>query len=208
MKLKGKKTLFLTILMLVVIVALPLAGFLLISNVNKNKLPFYGPQGHTIPDFSFINQQGELVSDETFKGKIVVADFFFTYCPSICKTMTSQMKRVQDEFLSTNEVRLLSFTVDPERDTPDVLAAYAERYGADNNMWTFFTGDKKELYLLARNGFFITALEGKGDELDFIHSEKLALVDKDGSIRGYYDGTDSVSVNKLINDVNILLAAK
>ena len=168
-------------------------------------IPVLGPENHTVPDFTFINQNGTQSGSEELYGKIVVADFFFTRCAGICPKMTSQLKRVQDEFSGNEKLKLVSFTVDPERDSAEVLSDYMDAYGADPQMWTMYTGDKKELYSLARKGFFITAVEGDGGSEDFIHSEKLVLLDEQRRIRGYYDGTDSTSVDKLMKDIHVLI---
>lgn len=119
--------------------------------------------------------------------------------------MTTEMKRVQDIFSGNEKLKLISFTVDPERDSSAALTAYMERFEADPKMWMMFTGEKKELYQLARSGFYITAVEGDGGTEDFIHSERLVLVDAEKRIRGYYDGTDPASVDKLIADIQKLM---
>jgi len=172
---------------------------------RNSDLPILGPENHAVPSFRFINQNGDTTGSELLKDKIFVADFFFTRCLGICPKMTSEMKRVQDVFAGNENLKLVSFTVDPERDSAEVLAGYMEQYGADTAMWTMYTGDKKELYELARSGFYITAVEGDGGEEDFIHSEKLALVDAEKRIRGYYDGTNPQSVDQLIGDIGKLL---
>ena len=115
------------------------------------------------------------------------------------------MRRVQSEFSNHPDLKLISFTVDPERDSAEVLASYMELFEADPEMWTMYTGDKKKLYQLARSGFYITAVEGDGGDEDFVHSEKLVLVDRQKRIRGYYDGTNPQSVDVLISDIQKLL---
>jgi len=159
---------------------------------------------HTIPSFKFLAHTGDTVSNETFKDKILIADFFFTNCPGICPKMSSQLRRVQSEFREDDDLRFLSHTVDPERDDAETLATYARMFEADDEKWFFVTGEKPILYEQARKGYFITATEGDGGPEDFVHSEKLVLVDKNQIIRGYYDGTDSVDVNKMMVDIKVL----
>lgn len=159
---------------------------------------------HTIPDFSFLAHTNKTITQAKFKDKIYVADFFFTNCPGICPKMSTQLARVQDEFRADKDILLLSHTVDPARDTVATLAQYASLYEADSSKWFFVTGDKKVLYEQARKGYFITATEGDGGEDDFVHSEKLVLVDKSGVIRGYYDGTKEAEVNQLMIDIKVL----
>ena len=198
-------TIKITVALVLGIIAIPFAGVLMYDHFNASNLPYLGPEDHVVPDFSFIDQKGNEVHREDYKGKIFVADFFFTRCPSICLKMTSELKRVQDKYSDNPELKLISFTVDPERDDPKSLANYASQFGADYDQWKMVTGDKKELYKLARNGFFITAVEGDGGEEDFIHSEKLALIDREGKIRGYYDGTKPESVDELMKHIKVLL---
>jgi protein SCO1/2 len=157
---------------------------------------------HTIPNFSFVNQYGEVVTNEAVKGKVYVADYFFTTCQSICPIMSNQLDRVYKE---RPEVMILSHTVDPETDTSAQLLRYAEKFKADRKRWIFLTGNKPELYELARKGYLLDAREGNGGAEDFIHTQNFALIDKKGRIRGYYDGTDSTAVNELITDIGFLL---
>ena len=159
---------------------------------------------HTISDFSFIGHDSSLVTQELFKNKIYVADFFFTTCKSICPKMSNNLMRVQNEFKDDNNILLLSHTVDPEHDTPTVLQEYAKKHNVISGKWFFVTGDKKQLYDMARNSYFITAMEGDGGPDDFIHSEQVALIDKDRRIRGFYDGTDYNEITRLIEEVKVL----
>jgi len=159
---------------------------------------------HTIPDFSFISNKNEIITQEVMEDKIVVIDYFFTTCPGICIPMSQHMKAVQYQFIRHDDVLLLSHTVDPETDTPEVLDAYADKYDARYEKWKFLTGEKSELYHQARKGYFISATEGDGGIEDFIHSNKFVLVDKEKVIRGYYDGTDSTAVAKMAEDIYIL----
>ena len=157
---------------------------------------------HTVPAFSFRDQNGRIVTESLVKGKVYVADYFFTTCQSICPIMSKQLDRV---YKTQNEVVILSHTVDPETDTPEILKAYADKFKADPNRWVFLTGGKPELYNLARTGYLLDAQEGNGGAEDFIHTQNFALIDKKGRIRGFYDGTDSSAVNDLITDIDFLL---
>jgi protein SCO1/2 len=162
---------------------------------------------HSIPPFSFINQNGKTITEKNYEGKIYVADYFFTTCKSICPKMATELQRVQDKFAYTNGlVQILSHTVNPENDSVPVLKAYSEMVHADNTMWNFVTGDKKELYDIARNGYLVNAMEGDGGPDDFIHSELFVLVDKEKHIRGIYDGTNIKEVNELLDDLKVLMA--
>jgi len=173
-----------------------------------NELPFLSKT--SVPDFSFQAHDGKIVERNELNGKIVVADYFFTTCPGICKQMTGQMKRVE-AFFSTSEKftsdwMMLSFTVDPEIDSVATLAAYANAKGVQTDKWKFLTGNKDSLYNLAINFFKLPAIDMGTDSLPepFVHSERLVLLDKAGFIRGYYDGTDTFSVNKMMNDALLL----
>lgn len=180
------------------------------------QLPVYSPKNqsktntpeHTIKDFHFTNQFNEAISLKTIEDKIVVCDFFFSTCQSICPIMSSQMLRVQEAFKNDTNILILSHTVDPEEDDVSVLLKYAMKNKAMKNKWHFLTGNKKELYQQARESYLLDNEQGNGDEHDFIHTDKFALVDWKGRIRGYYVGTDSIEVTKLIGDVKILMDEK
>jgi protein SCO1/2 len=162
---------------------------------------------HTIPPFKFINQDGETITEKKYEGKIYVADYFFTTCKSICPKMATELQRVQDKFSYTNGmIQILSHTVNPENDSIPVLKAYSNTVHADAKMWNFVTGDKKQLYDIARNGYLVNAMKGDGGKDDFIHSELFVLVDKEKHIRGIYDGTDIKAVNSLLDDLKVLIA--
>lgn len=160
---------------------------------------------HTIPSFSLINQNGETINQSVVDGKVYVVDYFFTTCQSICPIMSKQLDRVYKE---QKDIMILSHTVDPETDNPAALKEYAGKFNADPKRWIFLTGDKPKLYELARTGYLLDAQEGNGGEEDFIHTQNFALIDKKGRIRGYYDGTDSSSVDQLITDIGFLLEEK
>lgn len=160
---------------------------------------------HTVSDFSLINQDGKTITQKDLAGKIYVADYFFANCKSICPKISSQLERVQKHFASESGVMILSHTVDPKRDTVEALAVYARLHEADSKKWMFLTGDKKQLYDLARHSYLVTASEGNGGPEDFVHTEQVALIDREKHIRGCYDGTDSMAVNHLITDMEQLL---
>ncbi len=159
---------------------------------------------HTISGFSFTDQEGRTVTNETFKDKIYVADFFFATCQTICPKMTQQMARVVHKFRNDSGIYFLSHTVNPDHDSVSVLKKYSEKYNVTSDRWRFVTGNKKEIYDLARHSYFITAMEGNGGPDDFIHSEQFALVDRQGRIRGYYDGTDPNDVDTLMDEIKVL----
>lgn len=159
---------------------------------------------HTVSDFSLTDQTGATITQKNLEGKMYVADFFFTTCTGICPVMNNQLQRVYEKYKDYNGLAFVSHTVDPEGDSVPVMAAYAARHGAQAGHWYFLTGDKKQIYDLARNSYLISATTGDGGAEDFVHSQYFALVDKNKHIRGMYDGTDSIQVNKLIGDIEIL----
>ncbi|MBS1652310.1 MAG: SCO family protein [Bacteroidetes bacterium] len=159
---------------------------------------------HTINNFEFKNQYGEIISDKTTANKIYVADFFFATCQSICPHMSTNLKEVQKEFLKNSDFLILSHTVNPLHDSVEVLNAYAQTYGAIKNKWHFLTGNKKKIYDLAAESYLINAVEDKESKELFLHSELFLLIDKQKRIRGTYDGTDLAQVSKLIADVKLL----
>jgi protein SCO1 len=202
--------------LLLLIPALLVVFYFVKKNEQKplRSLPYYGPKTysrqkdtsyHVVPDFEFTNQYGEKISQRDLANKIYVADYFFTTCQSICPIMSNQMERVAKVYRSNPDVLFLSHTVNPEDDSVSVLLDYAERHHAAKGKWHFLTGHKKELYSLARKGYLLDAEEGSGGEDDFIHTQNFALIDKERRIRGYYDGTDSSEVNRLIIDIQLLL---
>lgn len=160
---------------------------------------------HRIGSFSLVNQEGKTITEKDYQGKIYVADFFFVTCPTICPKMTKQMERVYNEFKSNNDVLFLSHTVMPENDSVPVLKEYAIKHNINSNKWNLVTGDKKQIYDLARKTYFAAITEGDGGVDDFIHTENFVLIDKEKRIRGFYDGTSENDVDRLINDINTLL---
>ncbi|MAJ37420.1 MAG: SCO family protein [Flavobacteriaceae bacterium] len=159
---------------------------------------------HSIADFKLVNQNGDTITQNTYADKIYVADFFFTTCPSICPVMTANLAEVQDEFKDDNEVLLLSHSVTPEIDSVAQLKKYAIEKGVIDQKWNLVTGDKKQIYELARKSYMAVMHDGDGGAYDMIHTENFMLIDKERRIRGYYDGTNREEVQKLIRDIEIL----
>ncbi|MFC5682260.1 SCO family protein [Flavobacterium sp. MAHUQ-51] len=168
----------------------------------------YVSKYHTIADFSFTNQNGKTVTQKDYEGKIYVADFFFTTCGTICPKMTSNLEEVQKAIINNPKVMLLSHTVFPEVDTVEALKAYAIKHGVVDSKWNLVTGDKKEIYAMARKSYLAVKL-GKPSELyDMVHTENFVLVDAKRRVRGFYDGTKKEDIQKLIEDINFLSKEK
>jgi len=159
---------------------------------------------HIISDFSLINQNGKTITQEDYKDKIYVADFFFTTCQTICPIMTDHMVQVQNKLKNDSEIMLLSHSVTPEIDSVAQLKKYALKKGVDATKWNLVTGEKKEIYKLARKSYLAVKTDGNGDEYDMIHTENFILVDKKKRIRGFYDGTDDLDIEQLLKDIEIL----
>jgi protein SCO1/2 len=203
-------------------IILVLAGLLVLSigiyysfiKRPAKTLPYFGektvsPNGdtvfHTVMNFSLTNQEGKTITQKDLEGKVYVADYFFANCKSICPKMSTQLERVQERFKNEPRFMILSHSVDPLRDSVAALTKYAQLHGADPRKWYFLTGDKKQLYDLARHSYLVVATEGNGGADDFVHTEQFALVDKDKHIRGFYDGTDPEAINRLMVDIDQLL---
>ncbi|QHT66602.1 SCO family protein [Rhodocytophaga rosea] len=221
--------------LLILLLVIPALAFLFLKNFGRNEysLPRYIPQldstsgeilmktsvvdgkeimdtvFHTVPGFNLTDQHNTQVTGEIVKGKIHVADFFFARCPGICPKMSSQLQRVQEQFLNNPDVVILSYTVDPEHDSVEALQNYAQQYGAVKGKWSLLTGDRSQLYNLAKRGYFVTAKEGNLQSADieenFVHTDKFILVDKEGHIRGFYNGTDPKDVDRLNLEIKILI---
>jgi len=159
---------------------------------------------HTIADFSLINQNGKTVTQETYKNKIYIADFFFTTCQTICPIMTDHMVILQNQLKLDPEVMLLSHTVTPKIDSVAQLKKYAIEKGVLDAKWNLVTGDKKEIYQLARKSYLAVKSNGDGGEYDMIHTENFMLVDQKKRIRGYYDGTNIEDIELLLRDIELL----
>lgn len=198
----------------------PLLGFV------KHKfvfLPYYGPKETIlverdgkmvvdtifaeVPPFSFTDQYGRPFTEKDVEGKIIVADFFFTRCKTICPRMSAHMQQLQvklndDAF---DDVVFLSHSVDPEHDTPEVLDRYARNLQADSSRWKFLTGNAVDIYRLGNTGYLLSALEDSTSAEQFVHDGRFVLVDRQHHIRGYYDGTTAAGANELAGDLKMLL---
>ncbi|MEM7510805.1 MAG: SCO family protein [Bacteroidota bacterium] len=168
------------------------------SIVDGDTIPF------ALPAFSLMNQDSTVINNESLKGKVFVSDFFFTSCPTICPRMKAQMLRIQKEFMEDDRVVLVSHTIDPRFDQVPVLSVYADRLGIDSEKWHLLTGDKDEIYDLARS-YMITALEDSTAPGGYAHSGAFILVDQEQHIRGFYDGTIPDDVDNLMGDILTLL---
>ena len=189
----------------------------------KERLPIYQPaqvnaelvdesvqykrKYHTIADFSLIDQNGDTITQKDYEDKIYVADFFFTTCRTICPIMTDNMVYVQQALADDDAVMLLSHSVTPEIDSVAQLKRYAEEKGVNDDKWHLVTGDKKEIYKLARQSYLAVKTQGDGGPFDMIHTENFILVDKERQIRGFYDGTDRASIDQLLADIKVLKAS-
>jgi len=159
---------------------------------------------HTIDDFSFTNQNGKAVTQKDYEGKIYVADFFFTTCPSICVPMGENMAWLQNQIKNNPKVMLLSHSVMPDVDTPEVLKAYAAKKGVIDSKWNLVTGDKKDIYYIARKSYLAVKTTDSSELYDMVHTENFILVDQKRRIRGFYDGTKLEEVKKLLEDIKFL----
>lgn len=213
---------------LAVLLGVPALIFLILHQFGENHygLSYYFPQtddsgnavvveGDTvfnkIPDFELTDQEGRVFSTNKMRGKITVTSFFFTRCGTICPKISSELTRVQGVFKDNENVLLVSMSIDPNHDTPSVLNNYAAEYEADKDKWFFLTGDKRKIYDLAIKGFKLPVADAseynpdvKSIDETFIHSEKLLLIDKEGYIRGIYDGTNKEDVDRLIVEISVL----
>ena len=199
-----------------------IAAILMFYNVLKpeEKLPIYQPnmvsfqlvdstvqhvkRFHKIKDFSLVNQNGEKITNENYRDKIYIADFFFTTCQGICPIMKENMIILQDKYKDDDQVYLLSHTVTPEIDTKEVLKKYSLEKGVIDSKWNLVTGDKKQIYNLARKSYLVAEDIEKSKLFEMIHTENFVLVDPERRIRGFYDGTDQESMNALIYDIKVL----
>ena len=159
---------------------------------------------HKIQDFSLFNQNGDIITQEDYQNKIYVADFFFTTCPTICPIMTENMGYLQNKLIDKPEILLVSFSVTPEIDNVQQLKKYALEKNVIDSKWNLLTGDKKEIYDLARKSYLVVKNDGDGDKYDMIHTENFVLVDKEKRIRGYYDGTNELEMDRLLDDIKTL----
>jgi len=203
-----------------VLFLISIVGFAALNIIDRNNphLPYMGNKKvatskteavdlkiPAIGNFNFINQNNKNVTDSFVKGKVWIANFFFSRCGTVCPIMSSNLSVIQSQFLNNKNFRIVSFSCDPENDQPKELLEYAQRNHADINQWQFATGDKIALYRFARNNLQLTATNGDGGVNDFIHSQNLVLIDKEGFIRGYYDGTNEDQIQQLIKDIHKLI---
>lgn len=195
-----------------------IAGLFLVSCSEKDPLPIHGPKEflegvdkdtvyHTIPFWNFENQEGDRIGSEFYYGKVYIADFFFTHCPTICPKMLESLKVVQEE-LKDLDIEIVSYTVDPKNDNVERLKWYAENNKINTYNWNFVTGNQNEIYELGVNGYFLPNQEDALAPGGFLHSEKIVLLDKQSRIRGWYDGTNQQEVIKLIEDIKRLVNEK
>ena len=186
----------------------------IIGNFNQNELMKF----EEVPPFEFENQHGLMIGNADYKNKVYVVEFFFTSCPTICPRMNENMVKVQNEFYGNPSFGIVSISIDPERDSPEVLKAYADEKGATLKNWNFLTGDKEEIYSFSNDGFKLYAGENKDVEGGFEHSGLFALIDKNGFIRSrtvmngeienpikFYNGLDEKEIQWLKEDINLLL---
>ena len=159
---------------------------------------------HRVADFALVNQNGDTITQEDYRDKIYVADFFFTTCPTICPVMTDNMGYLQEQILDDPEVMLLSHSVTPVIDSVPRLKEYAMEKGVVDAKWNLVTGDKKQIYELARKSYLAVKTDGDGGPFDMIHTENFILVDKQRRIRGTYDGTNKEDMERLLEDLKIL----
>lgn len=220
-----KAALWKKVTVLVLILAVPGFLYYLLTAKGKNRykpLAIYGPKVvaktghkfhgdfipdtiyHQLPSFTLTGLDGKPVSEAAFKGKIFVAGFFYTHCPSVCATINRNLGYLVDTYRKNKMVYFTSITVDPQRDSIPVLKKYAESFNPASNRWLFLTGDTTAIYSLARKGFLVDALKA-GDD-DFIYSDKLILIDAERRIRGYYSGANTNDINRLTDEIKVLIA--
>jgi len=182
-----------------------------VSREQPKRLPVLGEGDHRVRQFAFTSQDGKTVTNKDVEGKIYVVEYFFTTCKGICPKMNENMRKVYEAFRGNDDVMILSHTVDPKKDTVAAMKEYSLRFDADPKQWLFLTGDKKELYDMARYSYLVTAVDDTAQvdiQSDFIHTDRFVLVDRTGHIRGQYEGTDLGSINQLIGDIKDLLQEK
>ncbi len=184
-------------------ITLPIYSPNMVSTELVDQSIQYVKKYHKISDFSLTNQNGETISEQFYDNKIYVADFFFTTCPTICPIMTENMFYIQEKTIN-EEILLASFSVTPKIDSVSQLKKYAIKKGVDDKKWNLLTGDKKEIYELARKSYLVAKDDGDGGKYDMIHTENFVLIDKERRIRGFYDGTNIEEMDKLLDDIKIL----
>lgn len=196
------------------LIVIIIAALALTTSCSSDRLPIFGPKEfiegvdkdtvyHTVPFWSFQNQEGKMVGTTDYQGEIYIADFFFSHCPSICPEMLENMKQVQEELKDLN-VNIISYTVDPKNDNVERLKWYAEENEIDTKNWNFVTGIQQDIYKLGVKGYLVPNQEDALAPGGFLHSEKFILIDKKSRIRGFYDGTEQEQLKQLIKDVKTL----
>jgi protein SCO1/2 len=184
-----------------------------VSSVVRDGKTITDTMWHSVSDFKFQNQLGKTVSLADLPGKVIVADFFFTRCPSFCPRLTANIRKLQDALsskdqfkqLNPNFIQFISFSVDPERDSVSVLKSYGDKFGINPEYWWLLTGPKKQIYDFSINELKLGLADGEGVDSNFIHSQKLVLLDKEHIVRGYYNGLDSMDLSKLANDMVFIM---
>lgn len=219
----------------VLVVMLPVISYLLVKSASERAMGMPGRYyydsvvtvmrdgkintdtiWHSVDDFKFRNQLGNTVSLSDLPNKVIVADFFFTRCPSICPKLTANIRKFQDALSSKDQfkqlnpsfIQFLSFSVDPERDSVSVLKSYSDKYGINPDLWWLLTGPKKQIYDFSINELKLGLADGEGVDSNFIHTQKLVLLDKEHVVRGYYNGLDSEDLNKLAKDLVFIMLEK
>ncbi|MFA6152083.1 MAG: SCO family protein [Chitinophagaceae bacterium] len=208
---KNKKTVIVLVGFFIVLSAAFMTYFYSVTKVKQRPLPYYGEGEHKVRPFSFINQEGQVVTNKNTEGKVYVAEYFFATCQGICPKMNENLNKVYQQFKGNPDVLFLSHTVDPEEDSSAALKVYGLQFEADPKQWMFLTGDKKALYDQARYSYLINAEDtntGTTIDKDFIHDNHFVLVDQNGRLRGVYDGLLPNEMGRLVGDINILLKSK
>lgn len=172
---------------------------------NQPGLPVLGNPGHTVGPFAFVDQEGDTVTQNNLNGKVTVVDYFFTRCTSFCPKMNANMDKIYEVFKDNPDFQIMSNTVDPANDSVPVLAKYAEQYGASPKVWKFCTGPRHELFDVAVHQYLLSVADSLGVNDQFVHTQYFALVDKDRQIRGFYNGLKQGDLNKLKQDIRVLL---
>lgn len=212
---------------LVLILIVPGFLYYLLQAKGKNRykpLPIYGPKQvaqtfhkvrgrviydtiyHQVQDFKLYDQDGNLITQQSFKGKVVVVNFFFTHCPSLCNEISKNIAQLAGNYTKNNILKFVSITVDPKTDQVPVLKKYANSLKANDNQWKFLTGDTTTIYNLSRNGLLLSAVNGKNNPENYVYSERLVLLDQERRIRGYYNGTSVNDMAKLNDEIKVLIS--
>lgn len=215
------------LIILVLILLVPGFLYYLLQAKGKNRykpLPIFGPKQvaktfhrvrgrvvydtiyHQVPDFKLYDQDHKVITQQSFKGKIVLVNFFFTQCPTLCKEINKNIAELANSYRKNDIIKFVSITVDPATDNPSVLKAYASSLKANENQWKFLTGDTATIYSLSKNGFLVNAINGNSNPQNFVYSEKLILIDQERRIRGYYNGTSVNDLAKLNDEIKVLVA--